>query len=171
MSDLASGLTKTERREPLLVDSWIEIVTEDGRKTVAALTHPEVPGLAVTMTAFGSFTVTQVLEGRKIFGPFDRASSAVLQFARLAAFTRHFGFDWTADSEYRKATFARLFNEPVPFDGVTCFSGRARRRATVAEWFRTRAEDISAATYNEYDAAWALFVAAGLAPDEPESAV
>ena len=115
----------------------VEIICESKSLTVPGLVHKDCPGLAVTMSPFGVFTVTHINSGLKICHQYQRASSAVLIMSQFGLVAAMKGTSW---SELDKASAFKLIqnadSDEVPFDGYMSTSKDGTRKMTVSEWFQ-----------------------------------
>ncbi len=113
----------------------LRVVCAEGPKEVPALAHPWCPGLAVTMTNFGLFSVTHVASGARICGDFERSSTAELMMVRWASVGHAYGFTWEEKDRGKLAlALTTCGDRPVPFGGATSTGGAGTRPLTVAEW-------------------------------------
>lgn len=148
----------------LLTTGTAVIDTARGKETVPALTHPDLLGLAVTMGAFGDFSVTHLPTGRSIFSGFERAVNAIWLFARLAQMTKTYNVDWCGDFV---AEMKRVAGENMPRDPRALPESHPY---TVYGWFEfiKTTHAVGGEFPWEEESPWAntwdVFVAAGLAP-------
>lgn len=115
----------------------VQVICESKNLTVPGLVHKDCPGLAVTMSPFGCFTVTHINSGLKICHQYQRASSALLVMSQFGLVAAMRGKSW---SELDKASAFELIrdagSDEVPFDGCTSTSKDGTRKMTVREWFQ-----------------------------------
>lgn len=120
-------------RDRVFVPVTVEVATKDGPMSVPGLAHPEFPGLAITMLAFGWFTLTHRATGRKILGPFERAGSCALELVQWGAC-----FDWSEGAPTIGAQLETCGDDPVPFSGATMTGGGEKRPMTKREMVQCR---------------------------------
>ena len=120
-----------------LTETTVEVVSENGKHEVPALTHKSCPGLAVTMFPFGTFGVTHIPTGCRLANVSERASVALLTMSQFALVAKMMEADWSLlDTKTASAMIADALDKPVPFDGCTSTSQEGTRKMTVGEWFR-----------------------------------
>jgi hypothetical protein len=121
----------------------VRVEGRGGWRMVPAITHPLAPGLAVTMSCFGTFEVTHVPSGRRMLGTYERWGTAALILAELAAIGRAHGVDYTAPSDVVVPALRALYDVPVPFPDATSSSQGVTRPLTVKEWFQITRDDFA----------------------------
>lgn len=71
----------------------IKVPTGLGYIDVPAHTEEKCHNLCVTMVNFGSFEITHITSGRRLYGGFERASSAVVEMLKLELSFRDIGIN------------------------------------------------------------------------------
>lgn len=114
-------------------ETSITIETDRGEASVPALIHPLCPGLALTMSQFGHFTVTHIDTGKKMCADFERAFSAMLILTKYQLIAHKFKLDWT---NYTDGMLLPHMSKPVPFDGSTITTNDSEKKMTVSQWIQ-----------------------------------
>lgn len=92
----------------------VRISTNEGDKYVPAFYVDECPGLAITLSSVGKFTVTHIATGLGVCkGNYERHANAVLLVVRLTFIAKTYGFSWEDDNI--KDRLNKVFSQPVPF--------------------------------------------------------
>ena len=73
--------------------TMLKIPTTKGEIEVPVHYEDGCKNLCVTMTNFGSFEITHIHSGRKLYGNFERASSAVCEMLKIELSLRDIGID------------------------------------------------------------------------------
>lgn len=121
---------------PMFDDASVTICGPLGDRNVPALVHPWCPGLAVTMGAFGTFDVTHVPTGRRVFGSWERWGNALRTLVEVALIARAAGADWSvADRDVLAEAIRAVWDQPVPFPDATSTSTTGVRPLTIREWW------------------------------------
>ncbi len=116
------------------LDAVIAIQCQHGPREVPALTHPQCPGLAVTMSHFGLFGVTHVASGRSMGGSYERCGSAARELVQWQQIATRYGFSWELPGDALQGVFREHAQKPVPFEGGTVTSMGETRPLTIGEW-------------------------------------
>lgn len=120
-----------------LTETTVDVVTENRKHKVPALTHKNCPGLAVTMFPFGAFGVTHIPTGCRLANVSERASVALLTMSQFALVAEMMQTTWDMlDMKTASSLIADASDRPVPFDGYTSTSQKETRKMTVGEWFQ-----------------------------------
>lgn len=98
------------------------------------IVHEYCPGLAVTMSVFGLFTVTHIPSGLAMCGDYERNGAAASIMVRYQLIAKEHGFSWT---NWEPDTTKPLFDLEVPFDGGTVTSSDGTRKQTIKEWIQS----------------------------------
>lgn len=124
---------------PILVRENIKINTAaKGEIIVPALTHPNAPGLAVTMCDFGVFEVTHIPSGFRMTGRHERMGSALLLLSQFSKIAKAYSFSWAdLNKEQSASKINELGDDPVPFDGFTSTCNGETKPGLIKEWLRT----------------------------------
>lgn len=140
-SDHIADATKMIPAEPDyngLIESEIEIKTNNKGRLVPSLTNEISPGLAVTMANFGCFAVTHTPTGLRLGGLYERASRALQEASEFALIANAHDKDWTAlGKDEVLAWFREIQESKVPFDGYTVTYKGETRKMMVSEWHRS----------------------------------
>lgn len=108
----------------------VRISTNEGDKYVPAFYVDECPGLAITLSSVGKFTVTHIATGLGVCkGNYERHANAVLLVVRLTFIAKTYGFSWEDDNI--KDHLAKIFMQPVPFIGATVTDRDGERPMTI----------------------------------------
>jgi len=125
MSDIVDGFKEAQ----------VKISFDHEVISVPGFTHDNCPGLAVTMTFFGAFTVTHIESGMKMCDHYERASSAILVMSQYALIAASKNVSWSdLDSQEAVKMISDASADDVPFDGYTSTSIKGVRKFTVKEW-------------------------------------
>lgn len=120
-----------------LTETTVEVVNENGKHKVPALTHKNCPGLAVTMFPFGAFGVTHIPTGCRLANASERASVALLTMSQFALVAKMMKTGWDLlGMKTANAMITDASGKPVPFDGYISTSQKEARKMTVGEWLR-----------------------------------
>ncbi len=121
---------------PALKETTVTIKTENGTKDCPALTHEYCPGLAVTMSAFGVFTVTHIKSGLKMCPYLDSSETAILVFSQFALIGNDNQLSWDIDKDAIRDIMKCIDDKPVPFES-TITVGNEERKQTIKEWMHS----------------------------------
>jgi len=125
MSDIRDGFKEAQ----------VKISFDHEVISVPGLTHDNCPGLAVSMSLFGAFTVTHIESGTKMCDHYERASSAILVMSQYALIAASKSVSWgDLDSQEAVKMISDASADDVPFDGYTSTSIDGVRKFTVKEW-------------------------------------
>ena len=113
MSDL---LKRTE------VEIYINENGEKKRIKVPAMTHDNAPGLAVTMSGFGLFTVTHIESGLALCATYESYAKALLVLGEYALIARAHGFSYDLSGKEIRGKFGEIAEFEVPFNTGRCLS-------------------------------------------------
>jgi len=91
----------------------IKVPTPSGEREVPALRYKKAKGLCVTMCQFGEFEVTHEQSGRRLFGGYERAASAVALMLRIYIAMKDEGIDpeWHMDKVQKAVRVSKQKHE------------------------------------------------------------
>lgn len=113
-----------------------KLATKEGDKFVPGITVDQCPGLAVTMSGVGRFTITHINSGSRVCnGNYERCDRAVLDMVRLASIASAYGFSWEEESP--KDRILGIADKPVPFDGCTITDNDGTRPMPIGRFIQS----------------------------------
>ena len=118
---------------PQLEQVTVPVEFKQGQQDVPAVVHEYCPGLAVTMSNFGTFTVTHVPTGKSMCGHYERYAEAVLMMTKFQLIAKENSFSWV---DWSQEQLAGIADNSVPFDSATVTSSDGTRLMTINEWLR-----------------------------------
>lgn len=121
---------------PQFEQTTVTVTCQDGPRTVPAVVHPDCPGLAVTMSNFGDFTVTHLNSGARMCDPYERFGSAMAVMTEYQLIAHRHGFSWAKIHLQSEAAIkmGEIGAEPVPFGGTRVADCNGSRPMTIREW-------------------------------------
>lgn len=110
-----------------------KIATHEGDKYVPGITLEKCPGLAVTMSGIGRFTITHIATGARLCnGNYERCDNAILEMTRLTAIAIAHKFSWEDKNPQEK--IKSIANERVPFAAAITTDSDGRRPMTIQSY-------------------------------------